>query len=227
KKGAKNFWKGVVSPLQMMVDSPIAAGATVLGGIGIGQLAKKFRRIGIPLVVASSIAGAVDIGKGVYKFVTAKTSEDKEKSFYNVGQGSLVTGLSVLSSQKVAIANSDIIKSVKVVKNKPQISHLKAFAECWKKTPKVVGDIFKSLGDNKALATALGVTGATTGAEMTSNLTDHGSPSNDVPDVNVTQDILNEMPQQVQKAAELFSAAGEDPSSAFALKQNMEKNKDE
>ena len=109
-KGVVNFFKGMVcdengkfSLKRTLTTVGIAAGATVLT-IATGGAAAPF------LVAAGATLGAVEIGKGAYKAVTANTDAEAEAAWQNIGSGttavvgSVIGAKSALKSAKVDVS---------------------------------------------------------------------------------------------------------------------------
>ncbi|HSA06361.1 MAG TPA: hypothetical protein P5556_04210 [Candidatus Gastranaerophilales bacterium] len=216
KNAGDNFWKGVTSPVQMLINNPLSAGATVLGGIGLKKLVSSYKRIGIIAVALSGAISAYTMGKGVLKLAKADTAEAKEKSFYDMGQGAILTALSVLPAKNVATANSDIIAGAENMKM------FKSYAECIKATPKVVSNIVKNLNDSEKLTVALGGVHAigTAGAIETAGKEAFYPQHADKTAIDVPHDLLDAMPQGFQQAVNNINTMAQDPAAGATIALN-------
>lgn len=99
-EAAKNFAKGIVSPITNMFASVqnFAIGA----GMIVGSMALIAATAGAaaPVLVAVGLGlGTVQAGKAVYKVVTAKNPDDVEKAFYNLGEATSAVGLSAIGAK--------------------------------------------------------------------------------------------------------------------------------
>lgn len=94
-EAAKNFAKGIISPVTSMFSSPM----NFL--IGTGMIAGSVLLIGAtggaaaPVLIASGIGiGAFESAKATYKVIKAKNGDDVEKAFFNFGVAATSIGLS-------------------------------------------------------------------------------------------------------------------------------------
>lgn len=115
-----NFFRGLVSPVVNMFSSPknflvgagMMAGSTILMAATGGAVAPIFVALGIG-------AGAVQTVKAGVKIAKAKSGDDVEKAFYDMGGATSTIGLSVAgakSSLKQANIKTDNLSSFGYVK---------------------------------------------------------------------------------------------------------------
>ncbi|OGI01409.1 MAG: hypothetical protein A2Y25_00450 [Candidatus Melainabacteria bacterium GWF2_37_15] len=130
KEAAKNFGKGVISPVTSMFSS--AANFA----IGAGALAAStvlFFAIGgsaAPLLVTAGIVmGAVQAGTAIHKAVKAKNGDDKEKVFFDAGEATSSIGLSV-SGARAALKLAGI--------STERLNLFSATGKCIKLSPKAL-----------------------------------------------------------------------------------------
>ena len=99
-EAAKNFAKGIISPITSMFESKknfLIGAATIVGS---GVLVVATGGAITPLLIAAGVTmGALQGAKGVYKLATAKNGDDVEKAFYDVGGATGAVGLSVLGAK--------------------------------------------------------------------------------------------------------------------------------
>jgi|GEM_PF-5736235 len=185
KNAKEEFFKGVISPAKAIIDHPLVGGTTLAGGFLAAKYIKKFNLTKLAKLSLLGSAGiaAYNVGKGVYDFVTAKTPKEKEKSFYDMGQGAIYGAFAVVPAKKVAI--NDNIPGVTETTNR-----LKAFGACLKTVPKDIVNITKAIGsaiktnELKPLQSALrpyASTAVVSGTELTAGSPD--ASTIDPPDV--------------------------------------------
>lgn len=113
QEAAKNFGKGAISPATTLISSPtnMAVGAGAIAGITFLNAkcknAKGHSPVGILLVAFGLATGAYQAYKGIRKFNQAKDHIEKEKSFYDIGAGTCIGGISVYSANS-ALASAGI-----------------------------------------------------------------------------------------------------------------------
>lgn len=99
-QAAKNFGKGLISPITSMFSSPknflIGAGTILAGGALIvatgGAAAPALLALGIGM-------SGYQIGQGVYKFATAKNGDEREEAFHDMGAGTGGLALSAVGAK--------------------------------------------------------------------------------------------------------------------------------
>lgn len=99
-QAAKNFGKGLVSPITSMFSSKknflIGAGMIVGGAVLVAATGGA----AAPLLVGLGVAmGTAQAAKGVYRIVKAKNGDDVEKAFYDIGGATGTIGLSMLGAK--------------------------------------------------------------------------------------------------------------------------------
>lgn len=143
---AKNFYKGLVSPVISLLQKPVALAATAATSLGVMELAKKSKNFGILAVTATAGFGTFSIGKGLVKLVKGETVEAKEKGFQDMGTGTLTIGLAALSAKPALKANSQI----KTPKPLDEMNPMSRLWTCIKESKNIVKNIFEK-GINKGL----------------------------------------------------------------------------
>lgn len=119
-EAAKNFAKGLVSPITGMFSSwkNFALGVGMIAGSAL--LIAATGGAAAPVLVAAGVAmGAVQAGSAAVKIATAKNGDDIEKAFYDVGGATSTIGLSVLGAKgalKQANVETEGIKAFGAVK---------------------------------------------------------------------------------------------------------------
>lgn len=105
-EAAKNFGKGIISPLKAVVDHPIATIGIVAGTAVATTLIPVLAPV---LAVGFGVASVYQIGKGTYQAVKNYQNGDYDKaeqSFDKIGQGVVGTALSLIGiKQSAKIAN--------------------------------------------------------------------------------------------------------------------------
>ena len=99
-EAAKNFAKGLVSPITSMFESKknFFTGAAMI--IGSAVLVVATGGAATPFLLAAGVAmGAVQGGQAVYKIAKAKDGDDVEKAFYDIGGATGAIGLSVAGAK--------------------------------------------------------------------------------------------------------------------------------
>jgi hypothetical protein len=99
-EAAKNFGKGLVSPVTSMFSSVknFAIGA----GMIAASTALIFATGGAvtPILIAAGVAmGGIQAGNATYKILTAKDGDDVEKAFFDAGAATSTIGLSVFGAK--------------------------------------------------------------------------------------------------------------------------------
>lgn len=238
KKAGKQFWNGVVSPVEAVISNPMAAGVTLGGFFAIRPLAKKFPKIAKFSIATSAGIAVYNFGKGLLDFATAKTAKEKEESFYDMGQGTVYGALAVLPAKNVA-------KADKISGITDKSTSVQSFWACLRTIPddaknisKAIGSIIKS-GDLKPLQTALGpYSGAAVLGTEALNGSAAGDGMIDPPDIPVGNgdsdgSLASDLKEAVKsKDAEAIKKAVEiaqnEPTAGVAVKASQaEKEKDE
>ncbi len=124
KEKLKNFGKGLIAPIKTMFSSPKNIAITALSAAACAGLIAVTGGAAAPVLVALGITGGVfQIGKGIYKQATAKTDEQAQKAWQDIGSGTFTTGVSVFAAKSALKANKVDTKGM---------STLKAVGKCFK-----------------------------------------------------------------------------------------------
>ncbi|MFA6989116.1 MAG: hypothetical protein WC197_03505 [Candidatus Gastranaerophilaceae bacterium] len=124
KNAATQFWNGLISPISNLKNAAITIGGAAAIGAILTQVGQKTRNtFGKALVALGVVIGAIQIGSGVHKFVKAEDATGKENAFYDIGTGTGVAGLAILSS-KSTVKNTGV--------NVEKMNHLQTTWECLK-----------------------------------------------------------------------------------------------
>lgn len=98
----KNLFKGIISPVTMIIQNPLAA----LPMIAAGAAFAFFVPATIPLMLVAGIGfSAFELGKGVIKFTSSSSNGDAqgmEDSFKDIGAGAIGTVLSIFGIRGTA-----------------------------------------------------------------------------------------------------------------------------
>ena len=98
-KGVGNFFKGAAKAVVNTVKGVLTDPKKLLLTAGAIALSIACPPAGVALAVAGGVAGAVTVGKGVYKAATATTDAEAEAAFQEMGGGALQVGLSVVGAK--------------------------------------------------------------------------------------------------------------------------------
>lgn len=143
KDKAKNFLKGIISPITTMFSSPknliIGAGAIAAGGLLLVATGGALAPV---LVAGGIIGGGLQLGIGIYKASSAKTDDEAKDAWQNIGAGTssvLMSSAGAKSALKASGANTE------------GMSFFKSVLECFKQTPKLIKNSFHSFTSGSAL----------------------------------------------------------------------------
>lgn len=145
---AKNFFKGVASPITNMFKSPkdflinsaFIAGCVALNAVTLGAAA--------PILCAAGIGmGAYSLGKGVIKIINAKNGDEAERAFEDLGSGALTVGLSVIGAKPALKAAGYTETELN------SISNLKAATECFTQSPQFTSASLSNISNNVSVLT--------------------------------------------------------------------------
>ncbi len=141
---AKNFAKGLISPITNMFSSPknflIGAGM-IAGGVALtiatgGTIA--------PLFVAAGVTGgAIQLGKGIYNASNATTDAEAEAAWQGMGAGTTAIGLSVAGA-KSALKGAGV--------ETEGLNLFSATVECFKQSPKALSKTVNMFASGEAAA---------------------------------------------------------------------------
>ncbi len=184
KEKMQNFGEGLVKPIKNIFASPknmAITAATIAGGAALIALTSG---AAAPVMVAAGlIGGAVQIGKGIYKQVNAKTDNEAKQAWQEMGTGTFTLGVSAAGAKSS-------LKAAKVDGAK-DMSVLKAAGKCLIDLPKNIKASVKNISSNIKVAPVVDVTPEPTSAKPTGNVTQEPSvaPTAPVkPAGNVTQE---------------------------------------
>ena len=142
KNKAKYFIKGIVSPFTTLISSPknlILGGAVIIGG---GLLCAALPPL-IPVMTAIGIAtGGLQLAKGSFKALTAKTDEQAKKAWEGIGSGTFALGTSAISA-KTSLKASGLDDSANIKLHN-------AIIKCFKDIPQNISKSFKMIKNKTA-----------------------------------------------------------------------------
>lgn len=138
-RAAKNFAKGLVSPITGMFESKkaFAMGALTIAG-STGLVAAFGMPAAIAMIGIGVGLGTLQGAKAIYKFASAKNNKEREDSFYDAGGACGTIGLSTLGAKGTLRLSGIKTKGM---------SSFKATLEClkdFKNSAKECFEIFKS-----------------------------------------------------------------------------------
>lgn len=224
KDAGDYYWQGFTSPIHQLLKHPAIMGATIAGGVALKRLTKDFPRISLFSLAGTVGIAAFNFGKGVYKFAKSEDVNEKEKSFYNMGQGTVYGAFALMPAKYVAKANNDIIP------NADKLNSFQALGACLAKTPKALFTTGKAVLDGKGLASALGAGGVVSGTEAfapeVADVPDipGGAPLDD--NMAVFREFQESMPEQFNQAAEALQSALNDDTGGFTVAINTQGDPD-
>ena len=141
KEKMQNFGEGLVKPIKNIFASPknmAITAATIAGGTALIALTSG---AAAPVMVAAGlIGGAVQIGKGIYKQVNAKTDNDARQAWQEMGTGTFTLGVSAAGAKSS-------LKAAKVDGAK-DMSVIKAAGKCIVDLPKNIKASVKNISSN-------------------------------------------------------------------------------
>lgn len=98
-EGIGSFFKGIGKAVVNTVTSIVTDPGKLLltaGAVAVGII---FPPAGVAMAVGAGIAGAVQVGKGIYGVATAETDAEAKAACENMGAGTLQVGLSVVGAK--------------------------------------------------------------------------------------------------------------------------------
>ena len=99
-QAAKNFGKGLISPVTSMFASKKSFAMGALMIVGSAALVIATGGAATPLLIAAGVGmGAFQGGKAAYKIATAKNGDDIEKACFDIGGATSTIGLSMLGAK--------------------------------------------------------------------------------------------------------------------------------
>ena len=142
----KNYVKGIFAPVRKMIDGGIKGVLVTIGtgaiiGTVLNKIAEKGVKIKPVLTTLFAGVGAIEIGKGIYEFITNKGNPGKqEESFKDMGEGTTVAGISVLFAKP---ALKGISSDAEIVK----MGYKDSFIKCVKTTISTIKGNWKTIGN--------------------------------------------------------------------------------
>ena len=198
KEKMQNFGEGLVKPIKNIFASPknmAITAATIAGGTALIALTSG---AAAPVMVAAGlIGGAVQIGKGIYKQVNAKTDNDARQAWQEMGTGTFTLGVSAAGAKSS-------LKAAKVDGAK-DMSVIKAAGKCIVDLPKNIKASVKNISSNIKVAPVVDVTPEPTSAKPTGNVTQEPSvaptapvkPPGNVPQDTTVVPAVSSKPEQI------------------------------
>lgn len=138
KEKIKNFGEGLVKPIKTIFSSPknmVITAASIAGGAALIALTGG---AAAPVMVAAGlVGGTVQVGKGIYKQVNAKTDNEARMAWQDMGSGTFTIGASAAGAKSS-------LKAAKVDGAK-NMSTIKAIGKCLVDSPKNIKTSFKNI----------------------------------------------------------------------------------
>lgn len=133
-EGVGSFFKGIGKAVVNTVTSIVTDPKKLLLTAGAVALSIAFPPAGVAMAVAGGVAGAVQVGKGIYNAATAKTDAEAKEALESMGSGTLQVGLSVVGAKAGLKAMSNTsgsaMSALKAGGSKPTFGQtVKAFAK--------------------------------------------------------------------------------------------------
>ena len=134
----KNFGEGLVKPIKTIFSSPknmLITAASIAGGAALIALTGG---AAAPVMVAAGlVGGSVQVGKGIYRQVNAKTDNEARMAWQDMGSGTFTIGASAAGAKSS-------LKAAKVDGAK-NMSTIKAIGKCLVDLPKNIKTSFKNI----------------------------------------------------------------------------------
>ncbi len=151
KEKMQNFGEGLVKPIKTIFSSPknmLITAASVAGGAALIALTGG---AAAPVMVAAGVVGGtVQVGKGIYKQLNAKTDNEAKQAWQEMGTGTFAVGVSAAGAKSS-------LKAAKVSASK-DIPTSKAVWQCMAGIPKNIKtgikNIYSKMPVKKVIATA-------------------------------------------------------------------------
>ena len=173
KEKLSNFGKCIIAPIKTMFSSPKNIAITALSIAGGAALIALTGGAAAPIMAAAGIVGGVvQIGRGIYNQATAKTDEQAQKAWQQMGSGTFTTAASAISAKAS-------LKAAKV--DTKGMSFFGAIARCFKDIPKNISNSFKNASTNIGSIVGRIRTAAQTIKPDTQNVPTNQQPNNNVP----------------------------------------------
>ena len=145
KDKAKNFFKGVVSPITNMFSSPKNFFKGALMVAGAAALCVATGGAAAPVLVAAGVVGGgIQFAKGAYKAATAKTDEEAKAAWQGIGAGTSTVAMSIAGAKASVKAAG--------IEGADSMSALKATAACFKNAKACVTNSINAFSSGKAAA---------------------------------------------------------------------------
>ncbi len=138
KEKIKNFGEGLVKPIKTIFSSPKNMAITAASIAGGAALIALTGGAAAPVMVAAGlVGGSVQVGKGIYKQVNAKTDNEARMAWQDMGSGTFTIGASAAGAKSS-------LKAAKVDGAK-NMSTIKAIGKCLVDLPKNIKTSFKNI----------------------------------------------------------------------------------
>ena len=138
KEKIKNFGEGLVKPIKTIFSSPKNMAITAVSIAGGAALIALTGGAAAPVMVAAGlVGGTVQVGKGIYKQVNAKTDNEARMAWQDMGSGTFTIGASAAGAKSS-------LKAAKVDGAK-NMSTIKAIGKCLVDLPKNIKTSFKNI----------------------------------------------------------------------------------
>ncbi len=94
-----NFFKGIISPITMIIQNPLAALPMIVAGAALAFFCPAL----VPLMLVGGGAFSLfELGKGITKAITASNAKEMEESFKDIGTGAIGAVLTLLGIRGTA-----------------------------------------------------------------------------------------------------------------------------
>lgn len=143
KDKAKNFLKGVISPVTNMFQSPKNFAIGLAAIVGGGLLIAATGGTAAPLMVtAGIIGGGVQFGKSAYMASKAKTDAEAETAWQGMGAGTSAVAMSVAGAKSALKATGADTQGM---------SAIQATVQCIKQTPQGINGSINAFRSGQAV----------------------------------------------------------------------------
>lgn len=141
KEKMENFGIGLTTPVKNMFSSPKNIAITAVSAAACAGLIALTGGAAAPVMAAFGIiGGGIQIGGGIYKQITAKTDNEAQQAWQQMGSGTFTAGVSAASAKASLKASG--------VSNVKDTSILGAVVKCLKDLPSNLSKSVKTAGQN-------------------------------------------------------------------------------
>lgn len=186
KEKVKNFGKGLIQPITTIFKSPKNILLTAAGiAAGAGLIAITGGAAAPVMVAAGLVGGGVQIGKGIYKQVNAKTDNEAKQAWQQMGTGTFTVGASAVGAKSALKASGT---------NTANMSMWASVKNCIKSAPKNIG---KSVSNaSSKISSAINAGKASVSNNLPSTIIKNNATSSSAPKSGSVK--VNSNPQNVE-----------------------------